>query len=84
MNKMTLIINDLERNAFAYYAIKLLTKLFSKSYLVKNDAPLSVKRGFRTVEWHAIIKDAGVQEYTVSSKWAFRHEIIIYADDNKI
>jgi len=28
-------------------SIKMLTALFSKSWLVKNDAPLSVKRGFR-------------------------------------
>src|SRR4029079_16504608 len=35
-------INDLHRHPFAYYSIKWLTGLFSKSYLVKNDAPLSV------------------------------------------
>lgn len=42
-----LIINDLERNPIAYYSIKWLTKFFSKSHLVKNDAPLSVLRGFK-------------------------------------
>jgi 2-polyprenyl-3-methyl-5-hydroxy-6-metoxy-1,4-benzoquinol methylase len=35
-------INDLQRNFLAYYSIKYLTQLFSKSYLVKNDAPLSL------------------------------------------
>ena len=79
-NKITLIINDLERNAIAYYAIKLLTRLFSRSYLVKNDAPLSVSRGFRSGEWRAIIIEAGAFRYTISSRWAFRHEIVIYAD----
>jgi 2-polyprenyl-3-methyl-5-hydroxy-6-metoxy-1,4-benzoquinol methylase len=39
-------INDLHRNVLAYYSIKWITKLFSTSYLVKNDAPLSVLRGF--------------------------------------
>ncbi len=29
------------------YFIKLTTTVFSKSYLVKNDAPLSVLRGFK-------------------------------------
>jgi 2-polyprenyl-3-methyl-5-hydroxy-6-metoxy-1,4-benzoquinol methylase len=40
-------INDLHRNPIAYYSIRLLTALFSKSYLVRNDAPLSVLRGFK-------------------------------------
>src|SRR3954467_14380892 len=48
-------INDLQRNLLAYYSIKLLTRLFSKSYLVKNDAPLSVKRGFTKKEWQNIL-----------------------------
>ena len=79
-NKTTLIINDLERNAFAHYAIKLLTRLFSKSYLVKNDAPLSVLRGFKTHEWKKLIQEAGAKNYTVNYKWAFRHEVIIYGN----
>ena len=60
VNKITLIINDLERNAFAYYAIKVLTTIFSKSYLVKNDAPLSVLRGFKLREWKSILKQSEV------------------------
>lgn len=73
-----LIINDLERNPFAYYAIKLLTRLFSKSYLVKNDAPLSVLRGFRKTEWLKMIQKTDAKKYSVSWKWAFRHQIIIH------
>jgi 2-polyprenyl-3-methyl-5-hydroxy-6-metoxy-1,4-benzoquinol methylase len=77
-HKAVLIINDLERNRFAYYSIKFLTKLFSKSYLVKNDAPLSVLRGFKKTEWLEMIEKAGAIKYTVKNKWAFRHEVIIY------
>jgi 2-polyprenyl-3-methyl-5-hydroxy-6-metoxy-1,4-benzoquinol methylase len=73
-----LIINDLERNIFAYYAIKTLTALFSKSYLVRNDAPLSVARGFKKKEWLDIIQKADATHFSVLNKWAFRHEIIIY------
>ncbi len=79
-SRSTLIINDLERNRFAYYAIKFLTKLFSKSYLVKHDAPLSVARGFKKKEWLELIKQSGATNYSVKYKWAFRHEVIIYAD----
>lgn len=79
-NGSTLVINDLERNPVAYYAIKWLTKLFSKSYLVKNDAPLSVARGFKKAEWLDMIRKAGARNYSVKNKWAFRHQVIVYAN----
>lgn len=75
-----LIINDLERNPFAHYSIKFLTQLFSKSYLVKNDAPLSVLRGFKRKEWLAILETSGAKKYSVKNKWAFRHEVIVYGN----
>lgn len=80
-NNITLVINDLERNPVAYYSIKLLTRLFSHSYLVKNDAPLSVMRGFKKREWEAILQQSGAIKYSVRNKWAFRHEVIVYADE---
>ncbi|PCJ66015.1 MAG: SAM-dependent methyltransferase [Bacteroidetes bacterium] len=74
----TLIINDLERNFIAHYAIKTLTRLFSKSHLVKNDAPLSVLRGFKKREWNNYLKQAGAKKFSVKWKWAFRHQIMVY------
>jgi 2-polyprenyl-3-methyl-5-hydroxy-6-metoxy-1,4-benzoquinol methylase len=79
-HRITLIVNDLERNIFAYYAINSLTSLFSKSYLVKNDAPLSVARGFKKKEWLDMLQKAGALHYSVKNKWAFRHEIIVYGN----
>jgi len=77
-NKFILIINDLHRHWLAYYSIKVLTYLFSKSYLVKNDAPLSVLRGFKKSELIDIIKKSGVENYSIKWSWAFRYKIIIY------
>src|SRR4051794_32212276 len=68
-------INDLQRNPVAYHSIKLLTGLFSKSYLVKNDAPLSVKRGFTKVEWKDIFTKANISTYHIEWQWAFRYLI---------
>lgn len=65
-------INDLHRHWLAYYSIKLLTKLFSKSYLVKNDAPLSVQRGFKRKEWNSVFRQAGISNFTCKWRWAFR------------
>jgi 2-polyprenyl-3-methyl-5-hydroxy-6-metoxy-1,4-benzoquinol methylase len=69
-------INDLQRNSLAYFLIKILTKLFSKSYLVKNDAPLSVARGFHKKEWELLLQQANIKNYSIQWKWAFRYLII--------
>lgn len=76
----TLIINDLERNFLAWIGIKILTTLFSRSRLVKNDAPLSVKRGFKKKEWIDMLHKAGISKYSIKNKWAFRHQIILYGE----
>lgn len=68
-------INDLQRNTIAYFSIAMLTKMFSKSYLVKNDAPLSVARGFHKNEWQKIFSLAGIHNFSVQWKWAFRYLI---------
>ena len=68
--------NDLHRNQFAYYSIKFLTAIFSKSYLVKNDAPSSVKRGFKKRELITLLEKAGYKNYSVKWSWAFRYIII--------
>ncbi len=65
-------INDLHRHSIAYYSIKILTKLFSQSYLIKHDAPLSVKRGFIRKDWLKIFKTAGIDNFNCNWKWAFR------------
>ncbi|MEO8768707.1 MAG: methyltransferase domain-containing protein [Ferruginibacter sp.] len=69
-------INDLQRHPLAYFFIKWLTRIFSKSYLVKNDAPLSVARGFKKNEWEIIFKTAEITNYTIQWKWAFRYLIV--------
>jgi len=81
-HNLILLINDLERNMIAYYSIKVLTKLFSNSYLVRNDAPLSVLRGFKKKEWIQMINKSGAENYIIKNKWAFRHLLIIYPNGN--
>ena len=75
--RMGFFINDLHRNAIAYHSIKLITRLFSQSALVKNDGPLSVKRAFRKADWVRLLKAAGIQHYTIKWKWAFRYLICV-------
>lgn len=79
-SKSGFFINDLHRHPMAYYSIKFITGLFSKSYLVKNDAPLSVCKGFTKKEWEQLFVAAGIPTYLIKWKWAFRHLIICKND----
>jgi 2-polyprenyl-3-methyl-5-hydroxy-6-metoxy-1,4-benzoquinol methylase len=75
-SKVGFFINDLHRNSIAYYSIKIITQIFSRSYLVKNDAPLSVARGFTKPEWIDLFTKAGIRKYIITWQWAFRFLII--------
>ena len=71
--KVGFIINDLQRHWFAYYSIKFLTRILNGSALIKNDAPLSVLRGFRKKELNELLEKAGVNNFSIKWKWAFRY-----------
>ena len=75
--KFGIVINDLHRHWLAYYSIKFITALFSNSNMIKNDAPISVLRSFTRNDWLEILSQAGIQNYSLSWKWAFRWQLII-------
>ncbi len=77
-SKKAVVINDLHRHWFAYYSIKFLTKLFSKSSMVIHDGPLSVLRAFTRKELENLLDQAELKNYTIKWAWAFRWQIIIY------
>lgn len=74
--KIGVVINDLHRHWFAYHSIKLLTQLFSKSPMVRYDAPLSVRRAFRKNELERIMKSADIGSFSLKWMWAFRWQLI--------
>ena len=81
-SKRGFFVNDLQRHPLAYHGIRVLTSLFSGSELVRNDAPLSVLRGFKRREWEALAKPSqdaheGLK-YTLTYEWAFRWLLIGY------
>jgi 2-polyprenyl-3-methyl-5-hydroxy-6-metoxy-1,4-benzoquinol methylase len=75
--KIGIVINDIHRHWFAYYSIKWLTQLFSKSTMVKNDAPVSVMRAFSKKELINIVSKAGYSGFKIRWMWAFRWQVII-------
>ena len=77
ISKKGIIINDLQRSFLALIGITLLTTFFSKSEMVKNDAPLSVKKGFTKPELLQLLQKAGIKNYSLHRKWAFRWLVVI-------
>ena len=77
LTRQAIIINDLDRSPIAYYSIKVITSVFSKSYLVKYDAPLSVARALTRSEWYNILQRAGIHQFQIKWMWAWRWQIVI-------
>jgi 2-polyprenyl-3-methyl-5-hydroxy-6-metoxy-1,4-benzoquinol methylase len=75
--KIGFVINDIHRHWFAYYSIRWLTAIWSKSPMVKSDAPLSVLRAFKKHELEQILKRAGITSFSIRWMWAFRWQVIV-------
>ena len=54
------IVNDLHRNRVAHASIRILSALFSRSTMFRNDAAVSVRRAFRPAELGHIAEKAGI------------------------
>jgi ubiquinone/menaquinone biosynthesis C-methylase UbiE len=56
----TVIVNDLHRNRVAHASIRILSALFSRSTMFRNDSAASVRRAFRPKELAEVAQNAGV------------------------
>lgn len=70
--RVGVVINDLERHPVAYHSIRALTAAFSRSRLIRHDAPLSVLRGFRREELATLARRGGLERMEIRWRWAFR------------
>jgi len=75
--KRRVLVNDLHRHAVAYFSIRALALVCSKSTMFRHDAPVSVLRAFRTVELLEIAKRAGVPARVYRS---FPYRLVLVAD----
>jgi ubiquinone/menaquinone biosynthesis C-methylase UbiE len=75
--KQRILVNDLHRHSVAYFSIRALTALFSKSRMVRHDGPVSVLRAFRSSELLDIARRAGVPARVHRS---FPYRLVLVAD----
>lgn len=67
-----IIVSDLHRHALAYHGIRMLTLAPYASEMVSHDGPLSVRRGFRREELSDLAVSAGLADFSLRWRWAFR------------
>ena len=80
-----LIVNDLERHRFARHSIAAITQLWpGASYLVRNDAPLSVERAFVTADWQHLLAHIPNIQYTLKYRRMFRHQLCIWPERRQV
>lgn len=72
-----IVINDLHRHWFAFHSIRILTRLFSRSPMVKNDASLSVLRSFKKRDLERVLREAGIKTFEIRWFWAFRWQVLV-------
>lgn len=76
--RVGLVINDLHRHWVSYLFTKYLITNWSKSDMVKYDSVLSVERSFTRGELEKYLKMAGIQNYSLTWRWAYRWELIVW------
>ncbi len=69
--KRGIIINDLLRHPAAYYGIHLLSR-FTTNRVFRNDAPLSVLRGFKKREWEILLDQTGLKYLKIKRHLGYR------------
>lgn len=75
--RLGIIITDLHRHWVLYYAVKLITRLFTSNPMARNDGPLSVKKAFKRKELLAALETAQINNFKLTWMWPFRWRVII-------
>ena len=75
-----IVVNDLRRSTAALAGISILTRFFSHSAMVQNDAPLSVRRAFTRDDIDRLCSYVPDRKAVIRRKWAFRWLVYIGKD----
>lgn len=70
------IVNDLHRHPVAYYAFWVLSRLFSRNRLIRNDGLVSILRGFTPEDYARLRALAGLQQLVTRRYFPYRVVLI--------
>jgi muconolactone delta-isomerase len=75
--RLGVVVNDLHRHPVAWVGIRVATRLLSRNPMIRNDAPLSVQRGFRGEDFELLRRTPGLSELKYVWRPFFRYLIMI-------
>ena len=73
-----MVINDLHRSSIAYRLFQVVCRVFQLNRMSREDGLTSILRGFKKNELEAFSKIINAKKQTISWKWAFRYQWIIW------
>lgn len=71
------VVNDVHRHWLAWAAIWLATQILSRNRMIRHDAPLSVRRGFRATDLRRLRAEPGLGELRWGWRPLFRYLILV-------
>ena len=77
------VINDLERNVWAFRLFKMLGAVTPMSSMARYDGEVSITRSFKRRDWENYFRQADIHTFSIKRKWAFRWLVTIYPNDHK-
>ena len=75
--RLGVVINDLHRHVIPLVFIKAATQLLSRNRMIRNDAPLSVRRGFVAEDFIRLQAEPGLSSLTYHWKSLFRWMVLV-------
>ena len=74
--RKAVIVNDLIRNLVPYYFTRIAGPLLAKSFLTRNDGPVSVLRGFTVSEMNELAQRAGLKKRELKQVFPYRLSLV--------
>src|SRR4030095_12735304 len=74
--KQAVIINDLIRDLVPYYFTRVAGPFLAKSFLTRNDGPVSVLRGFTVSEMNQLANRAGLRNRELKRVFPYRLSLV--------
>jgi SAM-dependent methyltransferase len=74
--RQAVIVNDLIRNLVPYYFTRLAGPFLAKSFLTRNDGPVSILRGFTVSEMNALADRAGLHKREMKRVFPYRLSLV--------
>lgn len=79
--RRAVIVNDLVRNLVPYYFARVTFPILARSFLTRNDGPVSVLRGFTADEMDELARRAGLKNREVKRVFPYRLSLVADVTD---